>query len=336
MRTCMRAADAIRSPRPRLLVSLAALALVMATIAALFAPSVARADEAAEKFQRALELFDEGRCDEALPLFESAFAATESPNARLYVARCLAQLGRLPEAYRAMKGTVDVAREKAADDDRYVKTRDAAAAELAELEPRVGKLVVALTEAPEGATIEVDGAVLAEADRGVPFPVDPGAHEVVARAPGKQTVTREIEIAAGETKTVALLLPDAAVDEPVAVDEGSGGPTLSGVQIGGIVVGVLGLGGLATFAATGSMAKSRFDRLAEECGGVRCTDPIYADVVDEGKTLQTVANVTAVVGGVLLAGGVAMIVFGGEGGEEVSAGVAPLPGGGAGSLRVTF
>src|SRR5690606_2454387 len=196
-------------------------------------------------------------------------------NARLYVARCLAQLGRLPEAYREMKGTVDVAREKAVDDDKYVATRDAAAAELAQLEPRVGKLVVAVPEAPEGTTIEVNGEPLDDAERGVPFPVDPGVLVVVARAPGKETVTREIEIAGGETKTVALILPDAGETAPPPEDDDGGGVTLSGVQIGGIVVGVLGLGGLAAFAATGSMAKSRFDRLAEECGGVRRTDPGY-------------------------------------------------------------
>ena len=298
-------------------------------------PAVASADDAAEQFRRAIELYDDGNCDEALPLFENAFSTTQSPNARLYVARCLTQLGRLPEAYREMKGTVDVAREKAVDDDKYVATRDAAAAELAQLEPRVGKLVVAVPDAPEGTTIEVNGKPLDEAERGVPFPVDPGVLVVVARAPGKETVTREIEIAGGETKTVALVLPDAGEAAPPP-EEDAGGVTLSGVQIGGIVVGVLGLGGLAAFAATGSMAKSRFDQLAEECGGVRCTDASYADVVDEGKTLQTVANVTAVVGGVLLAGGLAMIVFGGDNGTEVSAGAVPLPGGGAGSVRVSF
>jgi hypothetical protein len=315
----------------------------VATRVALFvalwlAPAAVRADEAAEQFRRAITMFDEGNCEEALPLFEKAFSATQSPNARLYVARCLAQLGRLPEAYREMKGTVDVARQKAVDDDKYVKTRDAAAAELAQLEPRVGKLVVALPEAPEGATIEVNGHAIDEAERGVPFPVEPGILVVVARAPGRETVTREIEIAGGETKTVAIVLPEAGVGpSPPGEEEKPSGAGISGLQIGGIVVGVIGLGGLAAFAATGSMAKSRFDRLAEECGGVRCTDPSYADVVDEGKTLQTVANVTAVVGGVLLAGGVAMIIFGGgDDDPEVSAGAVPLPGGGAGSLRISF
>ena len=77
-----------------------ALELVACLVAAMpAAPTIALADESAD----AAKAFEEGRKKweakdpaGALPLFQKAAQQSGSPNARLYVARCLRETGKLP------------------------------------------------------------------------------------------------------------------------------------------------------------------------------------------------------------------------------------------------
>jgi hypothetical protein len=64
------------------------------------------------------------------------------------------------------------------------------------------------------------------------------------------------------------------------------------------------------FAVTGSMANSKYSTLEEECLTPPCTDPKYVDVVDEGKTLDLVANIGLGVGIAGLVVGALMVGLG--------------------------
>jgi tetratricopeptide (TPR) repeat protein len=312
------------------------LRIVLLALAVIASPVVGHAKSAAEQFGEGLAEFDAGNFEKALPLFEGAFEGTQSPNARLYLARCLAKLDRTVDAYKAMKATLELARDKAESDDKYAKTRDAAAAELALLEPKVGKVIVAFDEPYQDAVILLDGEQVAHAEQGVPIPVMPGDVQVTARAPGKVEFTETVEVSGGATKALAIVLDDAIVDE----DEDDG-PGLGTVRILGIVVAGLGVGGMVAFAVTGSMASSKFSEVEEACGNTRCTDLAFADDIDSGKSLQTIANVSLGVGLALMAGGAAMIVFGGpdedsESGAEAALQLTPLVGGGFVGLTGRF
>ncbi|RLB62534.1 MAG: hypothetical protein DRI90_08845, partial [Deltaproteobacteria bacterium] len=98
--------------------------------------------DSAEAFARGRTLWEAGDHVAAYPFFQRALEATGSPNARIYVARRLRELGRLPEAYEEMSTTWQDAMAMAKTEDRYVATRDAAAAELVMLEQQVGKVIV--------------------------------------------------------------------------------------------------------------------------------------------------------------------------------------------------
>lgn len=274
------------------------------------APGSAGAQTPEESFQQGIVKFDEGDCKTALPLFEAAYQGTQSPNARLYAARCLAQLERYVDAYREMAGTLELARDKAEEEAKYAQTRNAAAAELAQLEPKVGKLVVAFDAPYEGASILVDGREIPEAEQGIPIPVAPGDVQVTARASGKEEYTRTVEVEAGESRAIAIVLEDSA---PAAGDpeESDDGPGLGTLRIVGIAVAGVGVGGMVAFAVTGSMASSKFSEVEEACGGETCPDLTYVDDIDSGKTLQTVANVSLGLGIAFMVGGAAMIIFGG-------------------------
>jgi len=338
--------DCGRSSRLAPLWRRVALLFVVLTLQVLASPGIARAQTPEEAFTEGLTKFDEGDCEAALPLFQTAFEGTKSPNARLYVARCLAQLGRDVEAYREMSGTLALARDKAETEPKYAKTRDAAAAELAQLEPKVGKIIVAFDTPYEGAVILLDGEEVPEAQQGVPIPVRPGDLQITARAPGKEEHTETVAIDGGQTKAVAIVLEDAA---PITDEEEDTGPGLGTLRIVGIAVAGLGVASMATFAATGSMASSKFSSVEDACGGQTCPDDSHNADIDAGKTLQTVANATLGIGIALMAGGAALIIFGGPGEDDGEDGdgdaearielvpiVAPTPGGGVLGLTGRF
>lgn len=298
----------------------------------------------AQQFSEGLERFDKGDFEGALPYFKNAFERTQSPNARLYVARCLNKLERHVEAYAEMQGTVALAAEKADTDEKYAQTRDAAAAELADLETKVAKVVVAFADVYPAATATLDGRELSDAELGAPIVVAPGSVEVQATAEGKQPFSERLTLRAGETRTLAIALSDAAGATP---PEGDDGPSwFTPLRITGIAVAAAGVAGLVTFAVTGSIAKSKFDEV-EACPTTPCpAGQGYEETIDDGKTMQTVANVTLGVGIGLAVAGAALIVFGGPGDDDepsdeariraLRVGAAPLPGGGALAISGSF
>ncbi len=94
---------------------------------------------AGEKFKQAQKKFEKKDYAAALELAQAALETTGSPNARLYVARCLRELGRLDEAHEEMQRTHREALEAAKKDAKYEATRDSAAAELALLDQKSEK-----------------------------------------------------------------------------------------------------------------------------------------------------------------------------------------------------
>ena len=318
-------------------VFLGLLALVIASLI-LCLPAVAHAQwDPTKQFEEGLAKFDKGDYEGALPFFENVYSRTNSPNARLYLARCLAKLEQHAEAYRQMKGTVDLAGSKAESEPKYASTRDKAAAELIQLEKKVGKVIVAFSEPYNGAEAMVNGRTLDVDEHGKPQIVAPGEVEIVASAPGRQTFSKTISVEGGETQTVAVALGD-----DLGQVEDSGGGGLSTLQYVGIGVGALGVIGIVVFAITGAQTASDFSELEDECGGPCPNTPEYTQRIDDGKSMQTLANVMLIVGSVLTAGGLAMIIFGGDGDGDgsddvsVEASIAPSPDGVGLSLSGNF
>lgn len=294
-----------------------AIGAVAVAIVFMAEPAFAEAAQADGRvdFKDGQKLFDAGRQADALPLFRKAFAASNSPNARLMIARCLIALGKTAEAYEEMATTTREATARADTDPKYARTRDAAAAEAALLERRIGKIVVALAEPGAGASVTLNGAPLGAERLGVPVAVQPGKMTVEATHAGDKPVRREITIGAGETRTVAIAFTSASAvpavttmpDTPPVEGKSQGG----GVRIAGFIVAGLGAAGMGAFIGVGLAAKSKFATVERECGNVRCTDPKYSSVIDSGKTLQTIANASLGAGIAGIVGGALMIALGG-------------------------
>lgn len=298
-----------------------------------------------ERFGAAQKLFDQGNHAAALDMFRDVYAATKSPNARLMIGHCLVQLGRAAEAYEELAATVLEAAKRAETEPKYDRARDSAATELARLEIKVGKIVVALAD-PAISEVSLNGTPLSSDKIGVPIAVDPGELIVTAKRPEGGIGRFKAVVRAGETKTVTVVFRDrsraaasgaasSALDgpnalppppprEPAASFVGRGG-----VRTLGFVAAGVGVAGMALFGVAGAMVKDKLSTLESECGGARCTEPRYADVIDSGKALTTATNVGLAVGVAGLLSGGLMITLGGaskssEGqkpGVELSAGI---------------
>lgn len=332
--------------------------LLVAMVAS--APGLAGADQgprqatpmgAKESFDAAQALYDAGRYADAFVLFQRAYEPTKSPNAHLMMARCLKALGQPADAYEVMAVTLKEATSLAESQPKYVATRDAAAAELALLERRVGKVVVALSDPrPPVARVTLNGRVIGPDRLGVPIAVTPGVSVVELADAGREAARRSVEVGAGEVKTVVLsnskVLPAearvAAIGAPatpsaLVKDRGSSTGIGAGRAVGFALSG-LGVAGMVVFGVAGAAADTKFAAVEEACGRARCVDPAFGPIVDSGKALDTAANAGLVVGIVGLASGSLLIALGGSrsGGARVSAAVSASMTGGSLGVKGTF
>src|SRR5215470_14218306 len=98
------------------------LSLACAAPAIAAAQSKAETKAALDKFKQAQKKFEKKEYEAALELARAALEITGSPNARLYVARSLRELGHLDEAYDEMQRTHREALEAAKKDPKYEAT----------------------------------------------------------------------------------------------------------------------------------------------------------------------------------------------------------------------
>jgi hypothetical protein len=289
------------------------LAALLTLLAVESGASAQPADATKQRYALAKKHYDAGEYAQAYEEFRALADEIKSPNAELYVARCLRAMGRLPEAYEAMASALRNANAKLVAEPRYLETRDVAAAQLAELEPLVGKLVVAVVDRPPELVVEINGAPLQPNRVGVPVAAAVGSAVVHVRAPGKQDVERTVAVRGGEVTTVTVAL-EPALPEPPAVSpprEAVARPSgLGGVRIGGIVTLGLGTAGMATFGVLAAMANHRYATLYAECHGMACREPALQGDIDGGRKLDIGANIALGVGVAGLAAGTAMVVFG--------------------------
>ncbi len=294
------------------------LPLVLAALVGASLPLTASAQEspafAQQRFTRGTALYDARDYPRALEEFRASIALFGSPNTRLYLGRCLRELGRFDEAVPEFERAVREAADRALQDPRYRQTRDAAQAELSQMEARVGRLTLTIPDIPASASVRVNGREIPVAALGIAIPVMPGALAIVVEAPGFEREERSAEVAVGREATVGIALRRRPEPEVVATAvvtttttaPPSGPPARRGPPraLGwiGVGVGALGFAGFAGFYA---LASGRFDDFGQRCPVTPCS-AISQGEVDEGRTYQILTNVSLGVG---IAGAAAAITL---------------------------
>jgi hypothetical protein len=150
-----------------------------------------------------------GKFPEALDKFQRAQAVYDAPTNLLRIAECEAALGRLVESAEAFRAVLR-APLPAGSPPAFQAAVDQARAELAQVEPRVPRLIVDVQPAKTAnLQLQIDGQSVPAALVGAPMPLDPGSHRVVVSAPGFASAEYGVVLKEQEAKTVTLTLKPA-------------------------------------------------------------------------------------------------------------------------------
>jgi hypothetical protein len=282
--------------------------------------TAAQKTSAMTHFTAGKQAVDQKNWEKATLELRASLDVVNSPNARLVLARALRDSGSLADAWTEYGRTIGEAKRLAATEDRYAKTADAAAAERADLEPKLAFVVVSVAHAPPDATLKAGGRLVPADEASGPIVVSAGTVDVVlSDAGGKELGRQTVSATVGQKTAVAL---DAAPEAPKPAADAeekheepppaepppdtSGGA--SKLRPYSYVVGGVGVAGLALFAVYGLMASSTYSDLQGACPNNACP-PGKQSEIDSGRTQQAVANVSLVVGAVGLAAGGTLFVL---------------------------
>jgi hypothetical protein len=184
-----------------------ALALAVTLLAGMHPAAADSKSEARDRLEEGSALYRKGDYQGALRKFEQARALF--PSAKIYfnLGQAYSRLGRPAAAVDAFERFLDEATD--ADPAR----RADAARFVTELEPRVARVRV---QVPPGSEVAVDGRPAGVAPLKRAIPVEPGSHQVTARAPGSaMAAVGRVQVDAGEI---------AQWQAPVAVESGAAAP----------------------------------------------------------------------------------------------------------------
>jgi hypothetical protein len=187
---------------------------------------------------------------------------------------------------------------------------------LVDLDRRIPSVVLRVSEPSEHdvahASVLIDGAPVAL--DGLPVPLDPGAHSLVASAPGWALSERKILLAEGEQARLLVLAlerpkapiraePD-TIEPPPALQPAAQGtqgaarePAHFRVPVASFILGGLGVAGIVSFAVLRVQAEHELNHLHETCAPT-CSD----SSTQRGRHLALAADVSLGVGVAALAG----------------------------------
>lgn len=197
--------------------SLTALGFVVAFSSPAFAeePAPAAPSPARVLFKEARELAANGDYQAACPKFEQSLALESGLGTQFNLADCWEHIGRIASAQALFLGAAASAK-AAGQTDREQVLRDRAAA----LEPRIARLVIEVAD-PNPKLVVKRGDLPLDSDAyGKAKAVDPGSYQIIAKAPGKKTWQKQVEVAPGAsiiTVEVPVLEAEPKVEVAAAV-----------------------------------------------------------------------------------------------------------------------
>ncbi len=269
-----------------------------AIVACVLAAGSARADDGsqaalAEKlFRTGRALLAEGKVREACESFRESKQLDPTPGTLVNLGSCLEALGRTASAWA-------VYRELAARATKRGQTARAehASQKAAELEPQIPTLEIRIP-APhriDGLVVECDGIVLGSAALGTRVPVDPGGHQIVARAPGRKAWTASVDAVASRSTPVDVPLLAPSPSDPPASAATSRPGSSSPLRPFGIGLTLVGGAATVTGLVFGGLAKmTNDDATRETCVPAGCTAEGVARIrrADDLATVSTVVTVS--------------------------------------------
>jgi hypothetical protein len=291
--------------------------LLWLALLATSAPAFAQTDKAAAEalFREGMRLSKAGNYPEACPKLEESQRLEPSLGVQYYLADCFDKIGRSASAWANFVEVANKARlaGETAKEQTASKRAD-------ELEPKLSRLSVEVEDGKlPGLSVQRGLIAIGSGQWGVPVPIDPGAYELKASAPGYEDWSKTIEVKPGAavTERIPALKPLPAQATPAspaavttATDASAPKPqpraTSSTQRTAGIVVaatGVVALGVSGVLALMANSANSTSKELGNCLENDMCSDA-GLDERDRALKLADAATVVSIAGAVLTAGGV--------------------------------
>ncbi|MFT3765678.1 MAG: hypothetical protein QM820_09200 [Minicystis sp.] len=280
--------------------------LVTALAGTVAAPAAAQDVAAAEAlFRRGVEDLKAGRFEQACVAIAESQRLDPQAGTLFTLAQCEEKRGHTATALARYHDYLALVAGMTADQrTAHGKRAAIARAHVAQIEPQIPELTLSLPpKAPPGTVVKRDGVVVSAATLGMPLPIDPGDHVVIAEAPGGPPTELRIAIRSGEKKTVVVEVkpaPPAPPPRPAAPATGT-----SGQRIAAWVTGGIGLAALAVGGAMGGLTLAKKATIDAQCGvgGVK-TDCRSQEGADAGNSAQKTALASTIGFGV---GGAALV-----------------------------
>ena len=281
--------------------------------------ALAAGDEAAAEalFVEAKKLAGQTKYAEACPKFAESNRLDRGAGTMIHLGDCYEKNHQLASAWATYKEAASAAQALGRKDWEKLATQRANA-----LEPKLAHLTIKVESPVEKMTVTRDGTEVSSASWGLPIPVDAGEHKVRASAPGYREAAFSSTVAKdGQAVDVVVprlvAEPTVAAAPPVApvVLAAEPGPATpdrapsSSQRTIGLVVGGVGVAGLAVGAVTGLMAIGKKNDAKDVCpNDGACASQGAVDSADSARTLGTVSTIGFLAGGALLVGGAALVL----------------------------
>lgn len=271
-------------------------------------------------FRDGLTLFDARQYAQACPKLAESFRLEPATGSLLALAACHEAQGKTASAWVEYGAVVDRAHQEGRED-----RADAARQHRAGLEPRLAKLTITMpaeVASTPALLVTRDGVAVGGDSIGAPVPVDPGEHRVEASAPGRQSWSTTVALWSDGASASVVVPPLAELSPATSPHSGNRDGNRSSLRVAGIATGATGLLALAVGAYLTSQAvrqndDSRSDCTGNVCGAAGRQERFNAIGSAKGATIATV------IGGALVAGGIALFIVGRP--HEASASLAAAP-----------
>jgi len=292
------------------------LGLVVAAAIASLAPAArAQGGSPQAQFDYGLAEMEAGRYATGCPALAESYRLDPHPGVLFTLAECENRAGKLASALTHYDAYRDLyAHMSEVEKGRQRGRERVAATQREKLVAEVPQLSVALPPgAPAGTAVTRDGALLGAPSLGVPAPVDPGEHVVVARTPDGVAHETRVTLARAEHRAVVVDLrvpaPAPATAHGGAAAAPSPGPSpeapvvvtsSSPLRTWAWVAGAAGLAGIAVGAIAGGLVLADTSTISADCHPDRSCNQQGLDAATHAHTMGLVSDVGFAVGGAAL------------------------------------
>jgi tetratricopeptide (TPR) repeat protein len=247
-------------------------------------------------------LIDAGRIADACDKFTESYRLDPAPGTLLNLAVCHQKLGKVASAWGEFRQTLAEAKKMGRAD-----RAEFSAKQIAELEPQLPYLKIEVPHRVPGLEVLRNGRVLTAAAWDTELPVDPGAVEIVARAPGYREQKVVVTIALKEHRSIVVPPLELA---PAKIAD-TGWSTTRAIGASTFLVGLASGGLAAYFAVRAADAKGRSDDNCPVVDGDRRCNEVGVSAMKTANTYAWLANGGTALAVVGLGVGTYLFVVGG-------------------------